>query len=92
MIGEEYRKKLVINSILSSRYVGFYRLCGKEWQRKYRHENASYNNPNRAELLNEIIGVYYLALENKQPRMDEREMKFKKKLIIRYSKKQWRHR
>lgn len=89
MIGEEYRKRLAINNIVSSKYIGFYRLCGKDLQKKYRKANASYNNPNREELLNEIIEVYYKTLENKQPKMDDRELNYKKKLIMRYAKKHW---
>ena len=81
MMSEEYRKRLAIDKILSLRAVGFYRLVGKDAQRKYRHANLSKNNPDRAALLEEIIEVYEKAIEDKRPVMDSKEKKHKLKLI-----------
>ena len=86
---EEHRKRLAIDHILSDTCVGFYRLCGKEIQFRYRIANLTRNNPDREALLNEIIDVYLKALDSKQPPMSEKEKKHKTKLIYKYAKKQW---
>ena len=89
MISEESRKRMAIEHILASKHIGFYRLCGKELQKKYRKANNTCNNPNREMLLNEIISVYKETLDNKRPVMDVKEKKFKTKLIMHFAKKQW---
>ena len=89
MISEEYRKRLAIDHILSSKHIGFYRLCGRELQLKYREANKTSNNPDREALLKEIIETYDYVLDTKQPPMELKEKKFKKKLIRAYAKKQW---
>ena len=86
---EEYRKRISIDKILASPRIGFFRLCGRELQLKYRAANRTSSNPNREALLKEIIDVYDSTLDNKQPPMDEKEKKFKKKLIRQYSRKKW---
>ena len=89
MISEEYRKRLAIDHILSSKHIGFFRLCGRELQLKYREANKSCNNPDREALLKEMIEIYDHVLDTKQPPMADKEKKFKKKLIRAYAKKQW---
>lgn len=89
MMSEDFRKRLAINKILSSRDVGFYRLVGKDAQRKYRSANMTYSDPDRAALLDEIIVVYTAAIENKVPAMDEKEKKHKLKLIKHLATKEY---
>ena len=89
MISEESRKRMAIQHILASKHIGFFRLCGKDLQKKYRKANNTYSNPNREQLLNEIIAVYKETLENKQPSMTYKEKSFKTKLIMRFARKQW---
>ena len=89
MVSEERRKRLAIDHIISSKHIGFYRLCGRELQIKYREANMSHNNPDREALLKEIIETYDYVLDTKQPPMAIEEKKHKKKLIRAYAKKQW---
>ena len=89
MISEEFRKRKAINYILASRAVGFYRLCGKDLQKKYRTANMTHNNPDREALLQEIISIYEKAIDEKQPPMDEKEKKHKLKLIRKIANKKF---
>lgn len=89
-MNEEYRKRMAIDHILSSRHIGFFRLCGRDLQLKYREANLTYNNPDREALLNEIIDVYNKRLDE-MTNMTDNERKFKKKLIKKYATKEWRH-
>lgn len=89
---EERRLRLAIDHILSCKYIGFFRLCGRELQLKYRAANLTKNNPDRVALLNEIIDVYNKTLDNKQPPMAEKEKKAKKALILQYARKEWKER
>lgn len=90
MISEEHRLRLAIDAILASQHIGFYRLCGKELQAKYRAANLTKNKPDRKALLEEIIAVYNKALDDKKPPMASREKRHKQKLILAYAKKNWR--
>ena len=89
---EEHRMRLAIDHILSSRHIGFYRLCGRELQVKYRAANLTKNNPDRKALLDEIIETYDYVLDTKQPPMALKEKKFKKKLIRAFARKNWEDR
>ena len=89
---EERRKRIAIERILADPHIGFFRLCGRELQIKYRLANLTRNNPDRDALLKEIIDVYLKTHDNKQPPMAEREKKHKTKLIYNFAKKQWEDR
>ena len=89
MISEEYRKRLAIQQMLSSKYIGFFRLCGKELQAKYRKANMAHENPDRDALIKEIIETYDYCLDNKQPPMSPKEKEHKKKLIRQCARKDW---
>lgn len=88
MISEEYRLRIAIDKILSSKHIGFYRFCGRELQIKYRAANLTKNNPDRSALLKEIIDVYNKRLDEVEV-MGDKERKHKKKLILQYANKQW---
>ena len=89
MVSEEHRKRLAIEHILSDPHIGFFRLCGRELQTKYRLANMTHQHPDRAALLQEIIDVYLKTLDNKQPPMAPKEKKHKTKLILKFANKQW---
>lgn len=80
-----YDLKTKINTILESPHIAFWRICGKEAQRKYRNINR-HTDTDREALLKEIVKLYNDCLD-KMPTVKSRERKAKKDRIKRYSER-----
>lgn len=58
------KPKRIINIIIESPYLGFWRVCGKDAQRKYRHLNRNDSDVDRDALLKEVVDVYFNGVDN----------------------------
>ncbi len=74
------KTRTVINTIIESPYLGFWRVCSKSEQKKYRKLNRKDSDVDRAALLHEVVTVYANGLD-KMACMPEKEVRAKKERV-----------